>query len=73
MRGLRLRPTSAIRSRSTEVLYAREESDMGSTEVATMMKKSNENNDVSDIYGPNLKLLPCNNQVKELQTILRDK
>lgn len=24
-------------------------------------------------YGPNLKLLPSNDQVKELQTILRDK
>ena len=26
-----------------------------------------------DIYGPNLKILRTNDQVKELQTILRDK
>lgn len=46
---------------------------MGSTDTAPVVKKLNENNDVSEVYGPNLKLLPCNNQVKELQTILRDK
>lgn len=29
--------------------------------------------DVVDEYGSNLKLLPTNNQVRELQTILRDR
>lgn len=29
--------------------------------------------DTSSKYNGNLKLLPCNDQVKELQTILRDK
>lgn len=46
---------------------------MGSTEVTPIPKKLNESNDIGDVYGPNLKILPCNNQVKELQTILRDK
>ncbi|XP_033313347.1 uracil phosphoribosyltransferase homolog isoform X3 [Bombus bifarius] len=46
---------------------------MGSTEVTPNLKKLNESNDIGDVYGPNLKILPCNNQVKELQTILRDK
>lgn len=46
---------------------------MGSTEITTVPKKLSESTDISDIYGPNLKTLPCNNQVKELQTILRDK
>ncbi|XP_053987726.1 uracil phosphoribosyltransferase homolog isoform X1 [Hylaeus volcanicus] len=47
---------------------------MGSTEVTSIVKKSGESNGiVSDAYGPNLKILPTNNQVKELQTILRDK
>ncbi|XP_076279674.1 uracil phosphoribosyltransferase krishah [Lasioglossum baleicum] len=57
-----------------ELLYAREGSDMGSTEITSVTKYSNDtNNDVNDVYGPNLRILPCNNQVKELQTILRDK
>ncbi|XP_006559830.1 uracil phosphoribosyltransferase homolog isoform X2 [Apis laboriosa] len=46
---------------------------MGSTEVTPVPKRLSESNDINDIYGPNLKILPCNNQVKELQTILRDK
>nr|XP_012151944.1 PREDICTED: uracil phosphoribosyltransferase homolog isoform X3 [Megachile rotundata] len=46
---------------------------MGSTEVTSIPKKLSESNDIGDTYGPNLKTLPCNNQVKELQTILRDK
>lgn len=48
---------------------------MGTADTAPVVKKLlvNENNDISEDYGPNLKLLPCNNQVKELQTILRDK
>lgn len=48
---------------------------MGSGDTATVIKKlSIENNDTNnDEYGPNLKVLPTNDQVKELQTILRDK
>ncbi|KAL2731994.1 uracil phosphoribosyltransferase [Vespula squamosa] len=48
---------------------------MGTADTLPVVKKLlvNENNDISEDYGPNLKLLPCNNQVKELQTILRDK
>lgn len=46
---------------------------MGTTEVTTVSKKLSESNDINDVYGPNVKILPCNNQVKELQTILRDK
>jgi len=43
---------------------------MGSTD--TTAKLMNDNHEI-DEYGTNLKILPCNNQVKELQTILRDK
>ncbi|XP_047369065.1 uracil phosphoribosyltransferase homolog isoform X3 [Vespa velutina] len=48
---------------------------MGTADTIPVVKKLliNENNDIIEDYGPNLKLLPCNNQVKELQTILRDK
>ena len=47
---------------------------MGSTDAIPVVKKLlNENNDIVEEYGPNLKILPCNDQVKELQTILRDK
>lgn len=48
---------------------------MGATDTTTIIKKHlNEiNNDIIDEYGPNLKILPTNDQVKELQTILRDK
>ncbi|XP_078044672.1 uracil phosphoribosyltransferase krishah isoform X1 [Augochlora pura] len=47
---------------------------MGSTEITSVTKKSSDtNNEINDVYGSNLKILPCNNQVKELQTILRDK
>lgn len=58
---------------------------MGSADTASQ-KVANENGSVDKItnngevnngevydYGPNLKVLPSNNQVKELQTILRDK
>ncbi|XP_025074550.1 uracil phosphoribosyltransferase homolog isoform X2 [Pogonomyrmex barbatus] len=45
---------------------------MGSTDTTT--KLLNDNHEIDDHeYGTNLKILPCNNQVKELQTILRDK
>ncbi|KAI4499193.1 hypothetical protein M0802_005776 [Mischocyttarus mexicanus] len=47
---------------------------MGTADTAPIVKKVllNDSNEISEDYGPNLKLLPCNNQVKELQTILRD-
>ena len=54
-------------------MHAYKKSDMGSTEVTPVPKRLSESNDINDIYGPNLKILPCNNQVKELQTISRDK
>jgi len=37
------------------------------------VKVFKEKYDTAEIYGPNLKILPSNDQVKELQTILRDK
>jgi len=42
---------------------------MGSMDATTKLL----NDQMIDEYGPNLKILPTNNQVKELQTILRDK
>lgn len=45
---------------------------MGSADTISVKKCINEN-DINEEYGQNLKLLPCNDQVKELQTILRDK
>ena len=49
-------------------------SNMGSTDTVTGVRKMTENNgDIDGDYGPNLKVLPTNDQVKELQTILRDK
>ena len=47
---------------------------MGTQDTTTVIKKHlSESNDNIDQYGPNLKILPTNDQVKELQTILRDK
>ncbi|XP_015606123.1 uracil phosphoribosyltransferase homolog isoform X6 [Cephus cinctus] len=47
---------------------------MGSADTTTVGKKLiSDNNDTVEEYGPNLKILPSNDQVKELQTILRDK
>lgn len=48
---------------------------MGSTDTTTNVKKqlNHSNNEMFHEYGPNLKILPSNDQVKELQTILRDK
>lgn len=48
---------------------------MGTNDTSTLInkKQSCENGDIIDEYGPNLKILPTNDQVKELQTILRDK
>lgn len=47
---------------------------MGSTDTNNVKKQLNHNNnEVIREYGPNLKILPTNDQVKELQTILRDK
>lgn len=47
---------------------------MGTNDTATVIKKQqSESNDIIEEYGPNLKILPTNDQVKELQTILRDK
>ncbi|XP_029676216.1 uracil phosphoribosyltransferase homolog isoform X1 [Formica exsecta] len=43
---------------------------MGSADTAT--KLFNDSHEIEE-YGTNLKILPCNNQVKELQTILRDR
>lgn len=34
---------------------------------------NSQKNEIVEEYGPNLKLLPSNNQVRELQTILRDR
>ncbi|KAF7989435.1 hypothetical protein HCN44_008109 [Aphidius gifuensis] len=47
---------------------------MGTNDTSTIInkKQSYEKNDI-DEYGKNLKILPTNDQVKELQTILRDK
>lgn len=48
---------------------------MGTNDTSTIInkKQSYEKNDIIDEYGKNLKILPTNDQVKELQTILRDK
>lgn len=47
---------------------------MGSTaNINSCSQKICKKYEPADVYGPNLKLLPTNDQVKELQTILRDK
>lgn len=47
---------------------------MGSGDTATVIKKlSIDSNEITEEYSRNLKLLPTNDQVKELQTILRDR
>lgn len=48
---------------------------MGAADTTTTIKKhlNDNNNDTIDEYGSNLKILATNDQVKELQTILRDK
>ncbi|GLH13801.1 Uracil phosphoribosyltransferase [Gryllus bimaculatus] len=46
---------------------------MGSGEYAMIMKLSEQKSEGEEEYFPNLKILPSNDQVKELQTILRDR
>lgn len=46
---------------------------MGTADTTIVKKHSAEGGDLIDEYGHNLKILPTNDQVKELQTILRDK
>lgn len=66
-------PPCIVQSTSEEVMLSSEKSDMNTTDITTVVQKSSECNGINDLYGPNLKILPTNNQVKELQTILRDK
>lgn len=49
---------------------------MGTADAIPIVKNQKYACDVSETgeeYGPNLKILPSNDQVRELQTILRDK
>lgn len=47
---------------------------MGSSDINGCINILNDQkSSIVEEYGPNLKLLPTNDQVKELQTILRDR
>lgn len=46
---------------------------MGANSDINGCSTMNPKSEIAEEYGPNLKLLPSNNQVRELQTILRDR